>query len=67
MKETVPRGTHLFFDRFFTTINLLDTLMAKWLIGTGNLMNNRVPKESKIIEDKPFKKKGRGASEMVVR
>ena len=30
-------------------------------------MNNRVPKDRKIIGDKPFKKKARGASEMVVR
>lgn len=67
LAESVPQGTHLFFDRFFTTINLLDTLMAKGLTGTGTLMNNRVPKECKIIGDKPFKKKERGSSEMVVR
>ncbi|GAA6217476.1 piggyBac transposable element-derived protein 3-like [Lates japonicus] len=30
-------------------------------------MNNRIPKECKIIGDKPFKKKGRETSEMVVR
>ena len=41
--------------------------MAKGMTGTGTLMTNRVPKECKIIGDKPFKKKGRGASEMVVR
>lgn len=39
----------------------------KGMTGTGTLMTNRVPKECKIIGDKPFKKKGRGASEMVVR
>ncbi len=49
------------------SLNLLDTLMAKGLTGTGTLMKNRVPKECKIIGDNPFKKKGRGASEMVVR
>uniref|UniRef100_A0A3Q2WXU4 Si:ch211-255f4.7 n=1 Tax=Haplochromis burtoni TaxID=8153 RepID=A0A3Q2WXU4_HAPBU len=67
LAESVPQGTHLFFDRFFTTINLLDTLKMKGLTGTGTLMSNRIPKECKIIGDKPFKKKERGASEMVVR
>ncbi|XP_028252182.1 piggyBac transposable element-derived protein 2-like isoform X2 [Parambassis ranga] len=67
LTESVPQGAHLFFDRFFTTINLLDTLMAKGMTGTGTLMKNRIPKECKIIGDKPFKKKERGASEMVVR
>lgn len=67
LAESVPQGTHLFFDGFFTTVNLLDILMTKGLTGTGTLMKNRVPKECKIIGDKPFKKKGRGASEMVVR
>ncbi|KAL3976617.1 heat shock protein [Sarotherodon galilaeus] len=67
LAESVPQGTHLFFDRFFTTIKLLDTLKMKGLTGTGTLMSNRIPKECKIIGDKPFKKKERGASEMVVR
>ncbi|KAJ0036328.1 hypothetical protein NQD34_005005 [Periophthalmus magnuspinnatus] len=67
LAESVPQETHLFFDRFYTSVNLLDTLMRKGLTGTGTLWNNRVPKECKIIGDKSFKKKGRGTSEMVVR
>ncbi|KAI9999639.1 hypothetical protein NQD34_018317 [Periophthalmus magnuspinnatus] len=67
LAESIPQGTHLFFDRFYTSINLLDTLMRKGMTGTGTLRNNRVPKECKIIGDKFFKKKERGTSEMVVR
>ncbi|XP_025764440.1 piggyBac transposable element-derived protein 3 [Oreochromis niloticus] len=67
LAESVPQGTHLFFGRFFTTINLLDTLKIKGLTGTGTLMSNRIQKECEIIGDKPFKKKERGASEMVAR
>lgn len=67
LTETVPQGTHLFFDRFFTTVKLLEVLMTKGLTGTGTLMKNRVPRECNIIEDKAFKKKERGGSEMVVR
>lgn len=39
--------------------NHLNTLITK---GTGTLMNNRVPKEFKVIGDKPIKK-GKRASE----
>ncbi|KAJ0032388.1 hypothetical protein NQD34_002469 [Periophthalmus magnuspinnatus] len=67
LAESVPQRTHLFFDRFYTSVNLLDTLMRKGLTGTGTLRNNIVPKECKIIGDKSFKNKGRGTSKMVVR
>ncbi|XP_016371573.1 piggyBac transposable element-derived protein 3-like [Sinocyclocheilus rhinocerous] len=67
LAESVPRGTHLFFDQFFTTVDLLDTLMEKGLAGTGTLIKNRIPKECNVIGDHTIKKKGRGASEMVVR
>lgn len=40
--------------------------MEKGLAGTGTLMKNRIPKDCKMI-DQSIKKKGRGASEMVVR
>lgn len=65
--ETMLRGSRLYFDRFFTSTNLLDALMEKRLTGTGTLMRNRITKECMMIGDKAVEKIGRRASEMLVR
>ncbi|KAK3517471.1 hypothetical protein QTP70_012450 [Hemibagrus guttatus] len=49
---------------FFTTVDLLDTLMENRLAGTGTL-KNRIPKEYNTTGDQTIKKKGRGVSEEV--
>ncbi|KAL2082780.1 hypothetical protein ACEWY4_022598 [Coilia grayii] len=67
MVETVPPGSHLFFDRYFTTMKLMDTLQAKSFPTTGTLMMNRVHKECKLPGDKMMKKQGRGATVSMVR
>lgn len=56
--ESVPTGSHLFFDWYFTTINLMDALLAKGLPATGTITNNRVPKQSKLPSDKVIQKEG---------
>lgn len=43
LAESVPQEAHLFFDRFFTTINVLETLKMKGLAGTGTLMRHPLP------------------------
>ncbi len=65
--ESVPTGSHLFFDRYITTINFTNALLAKGLPATGTIMKNRVPKQSKLPSDKVIQKKGRGASVSLVR
>lgn len=67
MFETVPTGSQLFFHRYFTSVNLMDALLAKSLPATGTIMRNRVPKLCQLPNDKQLKKEGRGASVMAVR
>uniref|UniRef100_A0A3B3C0R0 Si:ch211-255f4.7 n=1 Tax=Oryzias melastigma TaxID=30732 RepID=A0A3B3C0R0_ORYME len=67
MVESVPTGTHVFFDKFFTTVNLMDALLSKGLPATGTIMKNRVPKQYQLPGDKQLRKEGRGASVMLVR
>lgn len=67
MVESIPTGTYVFFDRYFTTIDLMDALLSKGLPATGTIMKNRVPKQCQLPGDKQLRKEGRGASVTLVR
>ncbi|KAH8042749.1 hypothetical protein HPB51_025731 [Rhipicephalus microplus] len=40
--ETLPKHSSVYFDRYFTTIPLLDALIDKEIDATGTIMTNRV-------------------------
>ena len=54
LAKTIPEHSVLFFDRYFTTVSLLDRLNAINIKATGTIMNNRL-KNIHFNEDKKFK------------
>ncbi|XP_064464462.1 uncharacterized protein LOC135375735 [Ornithodoros turicata] len=57
---SVPVFSTLYFDRWFSSVPLMDELMKKNIFGTGTLMKNRLPKEAHFMNDKDLMKKARG-------
>lgn len=56
--QSIPRGSCIFFDRYFSTIPLLDELKKLGYHGTGTIMANRVPNRQQISfkDDKKMKR-----------
>lgn len=61
LSQSMPAGSALCFDRFFTTAPLLKRLAKDNLRATGTIMKNRIPKDAKLPEDKTLVKRGRGS------
>ncbi|XP_043217168.1 piggyBac transposable element-derived protein 3-like [Amphibalanus amphitrite] len=58
LSETLPVESKVYFDRFFTSLPLLDALSDRNLKATGTIMKNRIPKPVKIPTQKDLGTRG---------
>lgn len=65
LSKSIPRGSCLYFDRYLSSIPLLEKLNTLELHGTVPLMLNRIP-ERKNIDFKPDCRMQRGESQQFV-
>nr|XP_037877072.1 piggyBac transposable element-derived protein 3-like [Bombyx mori] len=65
LSKSIPRGSCIYFDRYFSSIPLLEKLSTIGLHGTATLMMNRIP-ERKNIDFKPDRRMKRGESQQFV-
>ncbi|XP_052737981.1 piggyBac transposable element-derived protein 3-like [Bicyclus anynana] len=65
LSKSIPRGSCIYFDRYFSSIPLLEKLNSIGLHGTATLMMNRIP-ERKNIDFKPDRRMKRGESQQFV-
>lgn len=55
LSETLPQDSRLYFDRYFTTLPLLDVLNSKGLEATGTVMKNRI-RDIHLTDEKKLKR-----------
>ncbi|XP_069683167.1 piggyBac transposable element-derived protein 3-like [Periplaneta americana] len=67
LADSLPPGSSIFIDRYFTSVELLDCLILRNISGTGTIMASRVPKKVQFKSDTDMKKEGRGSYDQVVR
>ena len=68
LAQTLPAGTRIYCDRFFMSPSIVDYMLTKHSMHmTGTVMKNRIRKVTKLSDDKTLMKRGRGASDSVVR
>lgn len=68
LAQSLPAGSIIYMDRYFTSIQLLDSLHAdQGCQGTGTIQMGRIPSDCKLLPDAELKKQGRGAADQSVR
>ena len=64
LTPSIPPGTMLYFDRYFTSEQLLDYLLQIKISGTGTVIKTRIPRNICFQDDNSMlKNSGRGAYE----
>lgn len=66
--EGLTAGTHVYCDRYFTSISLIEYMLQKGVYISGTIMRNRIPAVVRQLSNvRELAKRGRGACEMIVR
>ncbi|XP_069701493.1 piggyBac transposable element-derived protein 3-like [Periplaneta americana] len=58
--DTLPAGSSIFINRYFTSVPLLDLLYLSSILASGTIMSSRIPKAVSFVNDAALKKAGRG-------
>ncbi|KAG0412247.1 hypothetical protein HPB47_010607 [Ixodes persulcatus] len=64
--QTVPTCCTVYFDRWFTSVSLVDEPVKKIFI-TGTVMKNKIPKGANLVSDKDMKKSPIGTAGQTTR
>lgn len=64
--QTCLPGTNIYFDRYFTSVALLDVLKDKGISGTGTIIRKRFPNLN-LKSDGELKREGRGSYDYCIR
>lgn len=66
--QSLEQGTRIYFDRYFTTVGLIDKLSNKNLKCTGTIQRNRIPRPCREkLDSVKLDKQARGSSSTVER
>ncbi|CAK1591639.1 unnamed protein product [Parnassius mnemosyne] len=60
LTESLVPGHVLYFDRYFTSLKLAETLFDRGFLCAGTIMKNRIPQNVLLMKDRDMKEKGRG-------
>ncbi|KAH9375068.1 hypothetical protein HPB48_021387 [Haemaphysalis longicornis] len=65
--QTVPTGSTVYFDRWFTSVSIVEELVKKNIFATGTVRKNRLPKDASLVSDKDIMKSPRGTADQRTR
>ena len=68
LTKTLPKGTTIYMDRYFTSVPLLDALhVISECQAVGTIQKGRIPKECNLKSDNIMRREGRGSVDQAVR